>query len=226
MKNKEKDKNCHKDHRQRMRSKIKANGFASLEDHEKLEVLMYYTIARANTNEQGHRLLERFGSFSAVLDAPIEELEKVEGVGPSTADFFNLLPQIVGCYISDKSAIVGEFNSIDDIGRYLTTKFYGCKVEKLYALALNSKNKIIDEKELSSGGSSLVNVEMRKIAGFALTEGCRSIVLAHNHPDGICIPSGDDIDMSKKIRNYLRELRVNVVQSFVIVNESFCSCLE
>lgn len=214
--------NCHKDHRQRMRAKIQSNGFASLEDHEKLEVLMYYTIPRANTNEQGHRLIDRFGSFSAVLDAPLDEIEKVEGIGHSTAYFLSLLPQVVGCYINDKNCSVGEFNTIDDIGRYMTTKFHGCNVEKTYIICLDSKNKILREQEISSGSANSVEFNFPEITKIALEMECHSIVLAHNHPGGVCLPSGEDIDASNILRETLRTLKINFIQHFVVVNDSYC----
>ena len=74
--------NLHQGHRERMRERIAQQGFESLADHEALEVLLYLTNPRKNTNVMAHALLKRFGSFSRVLDAEEEELCKVEGVGP------------------------------------------------------------------------------------------------------------------------------------------------
>lgn len=228
MKSKEastKNNNCHAAHRQRMRDKVTANGFSSLAGHEKLEFLLYYTIPRANTNEQGHRLLERFGSFSAVLDAPVGEIEKVEGVGKSSAYFLSLLPKIFGSYAADKKMLGEEFSSLDEIGKYLTSKFYGYNVERTYMLCLDSKNKCIAEYELESGSVSNVYLNPQIIVAKAIEVGCTRIVLAHNHPNGVCLPSGDDYDSTRRLSALLRDLHLNLVEHFIIVNDSYCTTI-
>ena len=90
--------NLHQGHRERMRERIAQQGFESLADHEALEVLLYLTNPRKNTNVMAHALLKRFGSFSRVLDAEEEELCKVEGVGPATARMLHLMPEICKYY--------------------------------------------------------------------------------------------------------------------------------
>ena len=96
--------NLHQGHRERMRERIAQQGFESLADHEALEVLLYLTNPRKNTNVMAHALLKRFGSFSRVLDAEEEELCKVEGVGPATARMLHLMPEICKYYTRCRSS--------------------------------------------------------------------------------------------------------------------------
>ncbi len=84
----------HAGHRSRMRKRFLATGLEGFQDHEVLEFLLYYAIPRRDVNETAHLLLNRFGTLSAVLDAPAEALCTVPGVGPGTAHFLNLIPQI------------------------------------------------------------------------------------------------------------------------------------
>lgn len=85
----------HAGHRSRMRKRFLATGLEGFQDHEVLEFLLYYAIPRRDVNETAHLLLNRFGTLSAVLDAPVEDLCTVPGVGPGTAHFLNLIPQII-----------------------------------------------------------------------------------------------------------------------------------
>ena len=71
----------HAGHRKRMREKFARNGGAGFQKHEILEMVLYSSIPRGNTNEIAHALINKFGSFSGVLNAPYEELLKVKGVG-------------------------------------------------------------------------------------------------------------------------------------------------
>ena len=82
--------NPHAGHRSRMRSKALTYGLDHLDDHEVLEMLLYHAIPRGDTNETAHRLLERFGSFRGLLEAPPEELQAVPGVGESAAVLLKL----------------------------------------------------------------------------------------------------------------------------------------
>ena len=73
--------NIHQGHREKMRQRFLKSGLESFADHEALELLLYYAIPRRDTNPIAHRLMERYGSLTAVLSAPAEDLKKVEGIG-------------------------------------------------------------------------------------------------------------------------------------------------
>ena len=73
--------NIHQGHREKMRQRFLKSGLESFADHEALELLLYYAIPRRDTNPIAHRLMERYGSLTAVLSAPADDLKKVEGIG-------------------------------------------------------------------------------------------------------------------------------------------------
>lgn len=80
----------HAGHRQRMRERFRAGGLEGFADHEVLELMLFYAIPQRNVNPLAHRLLDRFGTLHAVLEAPVEELMKVEGVGQYAALLLSL----------------------------------------------------------------------------------------------------------------------------------------
>ena len=73
--------NIHQGHREKMRQRFLKSGLEGFADHEALELLLYYAIPRQDTNPIAHRLMDRYGSLTAVLSAPAEDLKKVEGIG-------------------------------------------------------------------------------------------------------------------------------------------------
>ena len=99
----------HEGHRKRLRENFLKNGLDNFQSHNVLEMLLFYTIPRSDTNETAHRLIDRFGSLSAVLEAPVEELMKVKGVGERTATFLHLIPEITRVYLKDKQENVKNF---------------------------------------------------------------------------------------------------------------------
>ena len=84
----------HDGHREKMRRRFLSGGLEQFADHEALELLLYYAIPRRDTNPIAHALIDRYGSLSAVLAAPVEDLQKVEGIGESAAILLKLVPRL------------------------------------------------------------------------------------------------------------------------------------
>lgn len=110
---KEKKNNLHAGHRSRMRARFAKDGFDSFSDHECMEYLLYHTMKRVNTNETAHKLINRFGSIKGVLDAPYEELIKVDGVGDVTARYITGLNSQIAALITEQFKEIGRFNDMN-----------------------------------------------------------------------------------------------------------------
>lgn len=80
----------HSGHRERMRRRFSQAGmsFSSFPPHEVLEMLLFFTHRRRNTNPSGHKLIERFGSVDGVLSADPAEISDTEGIGDTAAARF------------------------------------------------------------------------------------------------------------------------------------------
>ena len=95
------DKNLHDGHRERMREKFIADN-GKLFPHEVIEIILYGANKRKDTNAIAHALIDKFGSLSAVFDAPVEELMKVDGVGKQNAVLIKTYPAVFRYYQADK----------------------------------------------------------------------------------------------------------------------------
>ena len=80
----------HKHHRQRMKHSYLSSGFSSFSDIEKLEFVLYFAMAQKDTNPIAHKLLDEFKSFDKVLEAPIESLMAIDGIGEHSAILLHL----------------------------------------------------------------------------------------------------------------------------------------
>ena len=189
--------NIHKNHRSRMKATFLSHGFDAFSDIEKLEFLLFFAINQKDTNPLAHKLLKEFGSFDKVLEAPIESLQKVEGLGEHSAILINLMLQVASAYGKTKNDqyIPGTISA----KTFARNLFKGVSVEEFYVVCLNTANKVLCAKMINKGTSSEVPVDIRDITKIALANQCERILIAHNHPSGVARPSDEDISFTSKI---------------------------
>lgn len=216
----------HKDHRQRVRAKFEEHGLDLFEEHQALEMLLFYCIPRKDTNEIAHNLINRFKTFGQVLDAPISELEKVEGVGHNTALYIKLLRETMRYYAIHKEYDDVILNDINDCGQYLSNYFDGIVVETVYLLGLDAKKKVLCCREVAKGSVNSAAVSVRKIVEIALSENLTSVILAHNHPSGLALPSAEDLYTTKRVAQALEAVDVKLVDHIIVCDGDFVSLVQ
>ena len=212
----------HDGHRQRKKQRFLQHGLDSVADHEVLELLLFYAIPRRDTNETAHRLLEHFGTLKGVLTASVEELQKVEGVGESAAAFLHLL-QAVGYRALREAGDDTILNSVDSAGAYFQKLLRGERREVLYQVCLDAKGKVLSHKRLSSGTVSMAPVNVREVVENALYTDASGVLLAHNHPSGIALPSEDDRQITMQIRQALGTMGIELVDHIIVADNDFVS---
>ncbi len=213
----------HEGHRARMRQQLKTSGMDSLSDVQVLEVLLYYAYARVDTNPVAHALLERFGSLDAVLEAPQEELLKVPGVGESAARLIALIPQLERRHLLSRSRQQTYLTTTAGCGRYLVPFFHGEQEEVVYLLCLDAKCKVIDCIQVHRGGVNVAGVSVRNIVKAALGCNATSVVLAHNHPAGIALPSPEDLETTLILKQAFDAVGVVLADHIVVADDDFVS---
>ena len=198
----------HRDHRQRLRDRFLKEGLDNFDELYVLELLLFYCIPRVDTNPIAHRLLDHFGSLNNVLNATAEELEKVEGIGKNTSTFLSLITQ-VGRYYQVRQSEPGKIlRTIDQCGNYLVPYFFGREQETVFMLCLDAKCKVICCKMVGEGSVNSANIPIRRVVEMALAANATTVILAHNHPSGLAIPSADDILTTQRIAAALKTVEI------------------
>jgi DNA repair protein RadC len=210
-------------HRERMHERVRTQGLESLPEYEVLEYLLYFTMAQKDTKPLAKALLARFGSLAAVLDAPEKELLAVEGVGPKTVRLLHLIPQYARYYVRSRSLENKKMDTTERLGRYLMAQFYGERKERMMLLALNDKAQLIKTVWLDSGTAASLGVDIHKIATEAVSSGATTVVLAHNHPGGVALPSKDDICTTGNLMRALGVLGIRVKDHIIVTDEEYFS---
>jgi len=217
------DTSIHKGHRERMVKRFREEGLDNFTDIQVLEFLLFPVISRKDTNPIAHALLNRFGSLSRVLEASEEELQKVEGIGPKAALFLHMLPEIGRYYLVDKSTQSKILKTLDQCGQYLLPFFFGRQVETVFLLCLDAKCKVLCCKEVGEGSVNSAGISVRRIVETALGANATSVILAHNHPSGIAVPSIEDVQTTYRIADALRAVEIQLVDHFVVADDDYVS---
>ena len=209
----------HSGHRERMKQRFRETGFRGFSDINALELLLFYVIPRQDTNPIAHALIERFGSFHGVIDAPYEDLLKVSGVGENTATFLKLIPAVCKRYIQGKQIKQMSYVTMESMMDFIIPLFSFEMEETLFLICLDSANRITYCEPIVQGGLDYVPVEPRKILEVALERRAVKVVLAHNHPSGIAAPSISDVNLTKNIQECLALFNIELLDHFIVAEE-------
>lgn len=214
--------NTHEGHRARMRNRYLQSGFDDFQDHEILEMILYNCYRRRNTNDIAHKLLNHFGSLSAVFEAPLDRLMAV-GISESVAVTLKMIPDICRVYYDDRNNSSKKILSLDDLGAYFAHKFIGRSDESVYLLLLDSKFKEVFCGLVATGTSITSDVPVRKIVDLALRYNATLAVVSHNHPSGIALPSKADLNVTEVLYRTLDAVGVRLIDHIIVADDDYVS---
>ena len=143
----------HAEHRKRLRARFLAAP-ESFEDHELLELLLFYSIPRINTNEIAHDLISRFGSLKGVVDASLSSLQTVKGVGENSALYLRAIAELLFRYERASCDVEAPLSSAASLGKYLRSLFVGTESEISYILLFDTAKRLLLCEKLSTGYST------------------------------------------------------------------------
>lgn len=215
----------HSGHRERMKKRFSEHGLDNFDDLYVIELLLFYVIPRRETNTIAHALLERFGSLDEILEAPIPELMKVNGVGENTATFLKLIPQISRRYMISKNDTGKDkiLSSTTQAGMYFVPLFMYEKDEVVYMACLDSKCRMICCRQIGRGVVNAAEVSVRQIVETALSYSAASVILAHNHINGLALPSREDEMTTRQIGSALALVGISLADHIIVAGEDYVS---
>lgn len=218
-------KNIHDGHRNRLRERYERSGLEDFADHEIIELLLTYAIPRGDVNPQAHSLIRKFGSVSGVLDADRQELETVDRVGHKASLFLKMLPELFRRYQTDKVDNRAPFDTVAKLGEYLHGLYVGVTVERVYLILLDNSLRMIDCVNLGDGAVNCSSITVRCIAEKALLNHAAAVVLAHNHPKGMAIPSGSDLEVTQTVESALETVGVPLLEHMILTENSYATIM-
>lgn len=210
-------------HRQRLRDKFLDGGLERFSDEEVVEFLLSLGTPRRDVKPVAREALKQFGSLSGTLSAPLEKLTEIKGIGPKNALYLNLIHQVAGRYLRDRTKGKAFFGSSKAIFDYLFHSMRDLKREVFKVLFLNRKNELITDQDVFLGSLSESAVYPREVVTLALENRAAALVFVHNHPSGDPAPSREDQRLTKDLVWASQLLMIQVLDHIIIGHNTYYS---
>lgn len=222
-----KETQVHQGHRDRLRQEFIRLGAESFSEVRALELLLFYAVARQDTNPLAHALLDRFGSLSGVFSATVAELCQVDGIGEKTAVLIRLVPELYRKGEMERTRReVHVIDSTTSAGKMAICCFAGESRERFLLFCLDAGKNLKKQEEIGRGVVNSVNVDIRRVAELALNNGSSACIVAHNHPDGDVRPSEEDRLVTKKLKEALQVLGIPLLDHIIVSGKQYFSFLD
>ena len=206
----------HEGHRQRLRERFRLEGLESFASHEVLELLLFYARARGDVNPLAHRLLETFGSLKGVLEAPVEQLTQVDGVGEETATLIALMVPMFRRYEMSLCEEAQRLRNYREVSEYCRALLTGLRKERFYVISISTQMKLLGQRIVGEGSLSEVPAYPRLVVETALNHNAYGVILCHNHPGGDAVPSIGDVDVTRELEKLLAKLGIVLVDHIIV----------
>ncbi len=216
----------HEGHRKRLKARLKEEGLEHFSEINILELLLFYSIPRRDTNPIAHALLDKYDNLANVLEAEFDDLLNVDGITENSASLITMLVPLYRRYMSIKSQPGRIIADLADAAEYLTHTYLGEKNEVVKLMAMDSKGKLIGTYRLFEGNFNSVDINMRRLVETVILSKASSVILAHNHPDGIALPSEQDVATTRKIFHVLKDISVDLLDHIIIADGDFVSIIQ
>ncbi len=222
----DKPKNPHAGHRKRVRERYIKSGLDAFQDHEALELLLFYSIPMRDTNEKAHEMISKFGSLHNLMDSSVLDIERLCGCSESTAILINLIPALWKRYEMSKWEPRCQLDNSKRAAEYAMNLFIGERVECFYLICLDNQNCLIYPELLTKGTVNEVHFYAKDIVQVALKHNAVSVIITHNHPSGYLKPSLEDHNATEAIRSALATIGVDVIDHIVVAGSKYLSFSE
>ena len=213
-------------HRQRVKNRFLAEGLDAFEEVHVLELLLFYCIPQSDTKPLAKQLLAHFGSLPQVLEASPEELQRIKGVKAHTSTFLNLITAVSRYYQVHRTSQATVLNTIEKCGQYLLPYFIGRPIETVFLLCMDAKCKVLCCREVGTGSINSASISIRKIVEIALGVNATTVILSHNHPGGLALPSGDDVLTTRKVAAALQSVEIVLADHIIIADDDYVSLIQ
>lgn len=208
-------------HRGRLRDRFLEKGLVGFSDSEVLEILLSFGTPRTDCKEPARQLLEKFGSFSKVIEAPIIALQETKGVGPKNSFALHFVQKVASYYLKERLHGKRYLHSSREVVEYLVHSMRGLKKEVFTVIYLDSSHGIIDSEVVAEGTLNINTIYPREIISRALQFHAAALIIAHNHPSGALDPSPQDIKLTETLWLVCHHMQMQLLDHIVIGDGSY-----
>ncbi len=215
--------NIHKGHRDKIKKRYYESGLKGMPDHNVLEFLLFFGIPQKDTNPIAHELINKFGSFSGVLEAKMSDLLSVKGMTENAACLLTMLLPTYKRYVNSLHKRKRKFETTEEIVEFLRPLYLDTQNERVYVLCFDSQERLIACRAMSDGTEASAYFDCKMMASIILEVKAKKVIISHNHPNGSLRPSNDDVAVTETMREFLSYLNVQLLDHIIITDKSYFS---
>jgi DNA repair protein RadC len=212
-----------KGHRLRLRQRFIKVGLAGFHDYEIIELLLTLVTPRKDLKDQAKQAIARFGSLRGVLEAPVEELRKIKGIGQVNSLGIKIVQEVAREFLKEKLMDKPVFESAQAIFDYLYHSMRDLKNEIFKVFYLNNQNQILASEDLFEGTLDSSVVWTREVVVNALKNNAANLIFVHNHPSGSPDPSDSDREVTRDLVYAGRIMQIKVLDHIIIGDNRYFS---
>ena len=201
-------------HRTRLRERMMKEGASGFQDHEVLELLLFGSVPRKDTNKLAHNLLSAFGGFAGVLNASPQQLISVKGVSTVTACNLAIIKEVFYRYRKDEQAKT-KLNGLASIIKYVQSTIYESFYERMVVVYMDNNTSYIMQEEFTSDSANEVRVDTKRIVGTAMRLNAAGVALFHCHNNAPCTPSKEDRQLTEKLYFALSTMNIALLEHMI-----------
>ena len=216
-------KSLHQGHRARVKKAYIQCGIDHFEDHQVLELLLFYCYPRKDTKIIAHQMIKCFGSLHNLLEANPKDIMEKCGVTENVAVLVSLTPHLARRYIKSRWKEKPVLDNTGEVGNYAKSIFIGKKYECFYLICLNSQYGLLGSEMVHEGTIDSVAIYPRNLVEICLRYNASYVVLAHNHPSGDLTASREDIQVTKEVKKILNLIDIEVLDHVIVAGENYFS---
>lgn len=210
-------------HRKRLRDRFLTRGGDNLQKYEKLELLLTYAIPRRDVKPIAKALLNKFDTFQNLMNASVEEISSVAGISENSAALILLVKELCATYLEEKLPERPLFEMTSEVVNFARMKIGGMSKETYMVIFLNSRNQMINYQCFPHGTIDHTTVYTRELIELTLKNRAASVIMLHNHPSGLCIPSAEDLKTTMTVSRALASINVKLHDHIIVSADSYHS---
>lgn len=216
----------HDGHRNRMRKRFLQHGLEGLEEHEILEMLLYYAIPRRDTNKLAHAILDEYNSLANVFEADASSLATIPGLGENSAILLSMVSHLSRAYDKSKLTQQALLHNTESIGQFAISLLKGKPNEQLALICLGANRRVHWSGVIANGTIDRIETYPRMVVTEVIKHKAKNVVFAHNHLNGTLLPSIADKNTTKHLVDILKSIDVVTLDHIIVSDNRFYSMAE
>lgn len=213
-------------HRSRLRKRFMQSGIDGFLDYEIVELLLTLGTPRRDCKGMAKDTIKRFGGLKNTLDASVEDLQQIRGIGPSNSFGIKLFQAISERLAKEKISEKNLLNSSKNVANYLQKSIGREKKEYFVVLALDIHHNLIKEFNISTGSLNASVVHPREVFKEVIQVSAAQIIIGHNHPSANPDPSPEDIALARRLEEVSKIMGIELLDHIIVTKDKYISLKE